>query len=108
MLDAGGPWVLVDLSNLCRDDRLCRRGRRADLQAFDKLRKSLEGDPRRFGGLRAVADRSLYRYLSGDDKNRLRGLVRDGVVIEEQIADPTLIKTAFAKDSPFLGAIIVS
>lgn len=108
MLEAGGPWVLVDLSNLCRDERLCRRGHRADLRAFDRLIEALGQDTRRFGRVRAVADRSLFRYLDANDKQRLRGLESDGVVVVTPMADPTLIEAAFSPRSPFLGALIVS
>ena len=100
--------MLVDLSNVCRDEGLCRRGRRADLNAFRQLTEALNEHPVRFGRLCAVADRSLFSLLEKDERAKFKQLVADQVVVETRMADETLIAAAFGERSSFRGGIIVS
>ena len=97
MNQAGGPIVAVDLSNLCRDQRLLRPGTRADLVLIDQFLVGLERSDIRHRAVTWVADRSLIPLLSEEERRRLRDLEVTGELEISTLADERLLELAFSK-----------
>ncbi len=94
-----GPLLVVDLSNLCRDQRLLLRGVKADISLLDRFTDALEMSDIGFSLLRSVADRSLPPLLDSAGKRRLRELEQENLLEFSSIADERLLDLAFAANS---------
>jgi len=94
-LAGGGAKVIVDLSNLCRDQRFLKTGERADLSALRMLTDALSASDAYFGEVYCVADNSLLQYCSPDDRKSLRRLERDGLLELSAVADERILEMAF-------------
>jgi len=67
-ISSSGAVLLVDLSNLCRDERLLSAGAQADLRALDNLRDAItRSEDVEIRRLHCVADRSLLTMLPGSN-----------------------------------------
>lgn len=107
-VNAEGPAVLIDLSNVCRDEGLRRPGRDADLSAFARIHRALTQAPWIFGRVWAIADRNLKHFFEADEREQYEALVRAKIVTEAPVADVPLFQHAFGEASPLRGAVIVS
>jgi hypothetical protein len=89
------PDVIVDLSNVCRDDDVPPVGGEVSLRRLDtvlQLWAEQHGGPPR--GI-AIADRSLIHHLSdAGDRRRLRDMVADGYATQEDSADAEILRLA--------------
>ena len=87
--------MLVDLSNLCRDQSLIRRPIDADLDLLDRFVTALENSEVEFGQVHCVADRSLRPLLGRSAAPRLRAMEQDGLLEYSAFADERLLAWAF-------------
>lgn len=94
-----GPLVVIDLSNLCRDQRVLATGVKADDTLLDRFTESLEASDIPFGRLHCVADRSLPPLLGPSGKRRLREMEQAGSLEYSAIADERLLELAFGTDA---------
>jgi hypothetical protein len=95
-----GAVLLVDLSNLCRDERVLGENVCADLSLFEELRSAVDrSDAVNVSEIRAVADRSLLEILGPDHRRQLRELERSGTVEFSTLADERLLSLAFEEGS---------
>jgi hypothetical protein len=90
-----GPLVVVDLSNLCRDQRVLAPGVKADDTLLDRFTDALDASGIPFGRLHCVADRSLPPLLGPSGKRRLREMEQAGSLEYSAIADERLLELAF-------------
>lgn len=90
-----GPLVVIDLSNLCRDQRLLSPRLNADVALLDQFAEALEISEIVFSDLRSVADRSLAPMLDSAGKRRLRELEQQDLLEYSSIADERLLDLAF-------------
>jgi hypothetical protein len=96
---AGGPLVVVDLSNLCRDQRLLPTGLNADDHLLERFTNGLDASDIAFGELRCIADRSLRPLLGPGGGRRLRHLEQSGTLEYSSIADERLLELAFGSEA---------
>lgn len=95
MLRPGGsPEIVVDLSNVCRDEDVPPTGRGATLRRFATVMRGLINEFGRPPRGLAIADRSLMRYLSPKERDVLRKMIRDGYAEEADGADGELLRIA--------------
>lgn len=95
-LGPSGSVLLVDLSNLCRDERLLVPGLAADLGILDQLREAVaSSEVVEVRQIRAVADRSLIGLLPAEQRRRFRELERSGEIEVSALADERLLALAF-------------
>ena len=90
-----GPLVVLDLSNLCRDQRVLAPGVRADHTLLDRFTDALEASGIPFSRLHCVADRSLPPLLRSAGKRRLREMEQAGSLEYSAIADERILELAF-------------
>jgi hypothetical protein len=102
-----GAFVVVDLSNLCRDRRLLPAGVKADLGLLDRLSEALEQSGHRVSGLKAIADRSLPPLLDSAGRRRLREMESGDVVEFSSLADERLLELAFGEHAD-QGTLVAS
>ena len=95
----GGPLVVVDLSNLCRDHRIIAPGAKADDTALDRFTEALDASDIPAGRIHCVADRSLPPLLGPAGKRRLRDLEQAGSLEYSAIADERLLELAFGTNA---------
>ena len=107
-LFSSGPDVLVDLSNVCRDDALCHAGERASWRNFEAVIKAMNRAPIALGRVHAVADRSLYPLLDDYGRAQLKTFRKKGLLEESKLADERLVEYLFDSESPFKPAVILS
>ena len=93
----GGPLVAVDLSNLCRDQRLLRAGIQADLGLIDLFREGLTRSGIRHGSVVWIADRSLIPLLAPEERRRARELEASGELELSTLADERLLELALSE-----------
>lgn len=96
---AVGPLVVVDLSNLCRDQRLLPTGSDADDRLLERFTDGLDASDIAFGDLRCIADRSLRPLLGPGGGRRLRHLEQSGTLEYSSIADERLLDLAFGSEA---------
>jgi len=94
-----GPLVVVDLSNLCRDQRLIPPGATADDSLLGGFTDALDDSDIPFGRLHCVADRSLPLLLGSPGKRCLRDMEQEGSLEYSAIADERLLELAFGTDA---------
>jgi len=87
--------IALDLSNLCRDGRLLRRGQRADLELLDRFRAGAAVAGFDARDIVCVADDSLRHLLSGEQRSELARMERRGEVEFSAVADARLLEMAF-------------
>jgi len=95
----GGLLVVVDLSNLCRDQRFVSARVKADETLIDRFAEALDASDIPFGRLHCVADRSLPPLLGSTGKRRLREMEQEGSLEFSAIADERLLDLAFGADA---------
>ncbi|MEL7210370.1 MAG: hypothetical protein AAGK32_19420, partial [Actinomycetota bacterium] len=102
--------VVVDLSNLCRDDRLLAEGESADLASLDRFVEALEHSPIAFSRVISIADHSLRYLFQPGGKKRLQELADAGEVEFSAVADERILELAFGttSDPPALVASLDS
>lgn len=103
-----GPDVLVDISNVCRDQALLEHGERASWKIFEDVVKAMDRAPIQLGRVYAVADRSLYPILGNYGREQLKTFRKKGLLEETALADERLIGYLFDDDSPFDRAVVLS
>ena len=103
-----GPDVLVDISNVCRDQTLLEHGERASWKVFEHVVKAMHRAPIQLGRIHAVADRSLYPILGNYGREQLKTFRKKGLLEETTLADERLIGYLFDDDSPFDRAVVLS
>jgi pSer/pThr/pTyr-binding forkhead associated (FHA) protein len=89
----------VDLSNLCRDQRLLRPGVEADDRLLDKFTAGLDDSDIAYGDVRCIADRSLPRLLDRGGVQRLRLMEQSGHLEYSAIADERILELAFGSEA---------
>ena len=103
-----GPDVLVDISNVCRDQALLEHGERASWKIFEHVVKAMHRAPIQLGTVHTVADRSLYPLLDDYGREQLKTFRKKGLLEETTLADERLIGYLFDADSPFDRAVVLS
>ena len=103
-----GCNLIIDLSNICRDDRLSPPGSDAD---WNRLRALLDAIDRmedvHYSGYYLVADRTLRGRLDAAGKRELRSAEADGYLELQEFADERLVELAFGA-SPLVDPILVT
>lgn len=98
-IDAAGPLLLVDLSNLCRDRRLLPSSQRADLTILGQLERAVARSDIAVGQMHSVADKSLSRHLPAEHLDALRAMEKRGEVEFSTVADEVILEAAFGGDA---------
>jgi len=100
MRHVDGCTLLIDLSNVCRDDRLIPVGKDAD---WHRLRALLDAIDRvediQYSGYYLVADRTLRGRLDVAGKRELRSAESDGYLEIQEFADERLVELAFGSSA---------
>lgn len=100
--------LLVDLSNICRDNSLVPSGQAANWTAYESLLEALRRSDIAFLRVHLIADASLIHMLDDRGRAEFRRLERQGGLEVSQLADERLLEYAFSRDSRFFGALIAS
>lgn len=95
----GGPLVVVDLSNLCRDQRLLGAGVEADDRLLEDFVAALGDSDIEYGHVHCIADRSLQRLPGRDGVRRLRQMEQAGALEYSAIADERILDLAFGSEA---------
>lgn len=104
-----GPVLVIDASNVCRDDRLHPVGVEASWGRIDALLDAI--DRSRiidYVGYFLVADESLRNRLSREDRDAFDHRLALGELEQLRVADTRLVELTFGKTSPFASAVIAS
>lgn len=102
------PTLLIDASNICRDQSVRPVGATAAWERLEQLIDVIEQSPIEFSGVYLVADASLGFKLDERGRQALRSLEREGRAEQRQFADERLLDLAFSPQSDLCGALIVS
>lgn len=87
--------ILMDLSNLCRDERFLSSSRAADLSLLDRFVVALPAVGITAPNVHSVADRSLMRFLSPGDVRRARSMEQAGRLEFSAVADERILDLTF-------------
>lgn len=101
-----GCTLVIDLSNICRDDRLAPVGTDTDWSRLRLLLDAIDGmEDLHYSGYYLVADRTLRGRLDAAGKRELRGAEGEGYLELQEFADERLVELAFGSstlDNPIL------
>lgn len=101
-------YLLVDLSNICRDESVMGRADGAEWSAYETLVKAIRRSKIEFAKAHLIADASLVHLLDQPGRAEFRRLERRGDLEVSRLADERLLEYAFTPGSRFLGALIAS
>lgn len=94
-----GTLVVVDLSNLCRDDRFLPPGVGADLTLFDKFIDATSELSLGHVTALSIADRSLLHLLSDTQRRQAKAMEKARLLELTAIADERILDIAFGPAS---------
>jgi hypothetical protein len=100
--------LLVDLSNICRDESVVGKPDAADWSAYERLVKAIQQSDIEFTNAHLIADASLLHLLDPRGRGEFRRLERSGHLEVSHLADEPLMEYAFTPGSQFYGALIAS
>lgn len=91
---------MIDLSNICRDDRLVPVGRDTDWNRLQLLLDAIDGlENVSYSGIHLVADRTLRKRLDDGGKRELRRAESGGYLELQEFADERLVELTFGSSS---------
>lgn len=90
-----GTLVVVDLSNLCRDDRFLPSGVDADLTLLDQFIDATSGLGLGHVTALSIADRSLLHLLSDTQRRQAKAMEKAGRLEMTAMADERILDIAF-------------
>lgn len=102
------PAILVDLSNVCRDEALVAKCGAVGWGPFDEIVGALERSAISYSRIHLIADRSLWYLFDEQARDRFSRLKRAGDIEVSELADERLLEYAFDSKSRFAGALVVS
>lgn len=108
MQQQGAPWLLVDLSNACRDSQLTGPGLEASWGGYERLIDVLSRSDIDYCDVFAVADRSLRHKLDAAGVKSLRRMQREGRLEISELADERILDYAYNPESRFVDALVLS
>jgi hypothetical protein len=92
--------LVIDLSNICRDDRLVPVGRDTDWNRLQLLLDAIDGlENVSYSGIHLVADRTLRKRLDDGGKRELRRAESGGYLELQEFADERLVELTFGSSS---------
>lgn len=91
-----GVLVVVDLSNLCRDDRFLPPGVGADLTLLDQFVSATSGLGLGHVTAMSIADRSLLHLLSDSQRRQAKAMEKAGLLELTAVADERILDIASA------------
>jgi FHA domain len=105
---AAERYLLVDLSNICRDESVSGKRDTAAWSAFERLVKAIRQFNIEFTKAHLIADASLVHLLDAHGRAEFRRLERSGGLEVSHLADEPLMAYAFTPGTEFFGALIAS
>lgn len=109
MTSHGHPVLVIDLSNVCRDDGIVPLGVPAAWSRLDLLLGAIdEASSLEYSGYYLVADKSLRHKVPKGDRRLLESLEQEGRLEFNEFADERLVELAFGSTSPFDNALLVT
>jgi hypothetical protein len=106
--DCGAPYLLVDLSNICRDESVIGTGLNGDWDAYLKLMSAIRQAGIAFSRPRLIADANLRYLMDAHGKSELRNFEQSGDLEVTPLADERLLEYAFGEGSEYAGALVAS
>ncbi|MBX7134341.1 MAG: FHA domain-containing protein [Fimbriimonadaceae bacterium] len=104
-----GPTLLVDLSNVCRDESISGTASgRASWRSYELLLQAVRDAGIKIGGVHLVADRNLRYLLDSRGVSEFDRAERAGRLEATPLADERLLEYAFGAESEFSGALVAS
>lgn len=103
-----GPYLLVDLSNICRDESVVGKGDGADWNAYLRLLQAVRSSNIQFSRTLLIADASLRHHMDAAGRAELRRHEQRGDLEVTSLADERLLSYAFDKGTKYSGALIAT